>query len=575
MSLQVWLPLNGDSKNYGLANLPNPVVNTLTYENGKIGQCGTGRVAWHLNEDILNNAWSVAVWVKSSSAYSSNNNIIFCKNTSASTDCQIYFSIVNGTSFHVGVNGPASSISQSFTFTLDVWNHLAATYDGNTVAIYINGELKKTAIVTTAFPTGRMNLTLNGRSTNDAGTGVTGQLNGYRFNDFRLYNHALSAKEVQEIAKGLILHYKLDGPGENLLRSNPKSHGATSYNAYQFNIVENLIVGETYTLQLWNIDVYHSAKTAAQTGVWIYWGGGSVHLFNWAGPTYFTQTSATNYHADYLVKTFTITSNNASGSGATNAWLNVYNSVSNADGTRNMSIGAWKLEKGSGATAYTISATDGNLDNKIWDASGYNHHAVPVGAIAVSSDSPRYNASTEFVNDSYIRSEERPAMILPTDAITVNFWQKSTTWSQPISCTEGGGWNIENASSIRFPVYIAGTGYVIATSGVAASTLNGSWHMITGTYNRENVKIYIDGELKATAAVATPANIQYANNYLFIAAEAGGNTTTAASSSYVGNISDVRVYATALSAAAIKELYDTSATIDNNGNIYAREVVEV
>jgi hypothetical protein len=32
-------------------------------------------------------------------------------------------------------------------------------------------------------------------------------------NDFRLYDHTLSAAEAAEIAKGLILHYKLDNNG--------------------------------------------------------------------------------------------------------------------------------------------------------------------------------------------------------------------------------------------------------------------------------------------------------------------------------------------------------------------------
>ena len=139
----------------------------------------------------------------------------------------------------------------------------------------------------------------------------------------------------------------------NLAKTTPKSVSKTSYCAYQLNLTENLVANQTYTLQLWNVDVSHSAKTEAQTGVWIYWGGGSVHLFNWAGPTYFK-----NGHADYLVKTFTVTSSQASGNGAINLWLNVYNSVGYVEGTLSMSIEKWKLEKGSIPTGWIPDATN-------------------------------------------------------------------------------------------------------------------------------------------------------------------------------------------------------------------------
>ncbi len=149
--------------------------------------------------------------------------------------------------------------------------------------------------------------------------------------------------------------------GNNLLKNIPYSYSSGSYQAYRLDFTENLIEGETYTLQIWDVNVYHSVKTQAQTNICFYWGGGSVQLVNFNN-CWTAQTN--NYHADYLTKTFTITAANASGSGATNAWFNVYNSVGNADGTRSMSIGKWKLEKGHKATDWSPCYKD------IWTVSG-------------------------------------------------------------------------------------------------------------------------------------------------------------------------------------------------------------
>jgi len=139
----------------------------------------------------------------------------------------------------------------------------------------------------------------------------------------------------------------------NLAKTTPKSVTPTSYCAYQINLTENLQANQTYTIQFWDVDVSHTGKSAADLGIDVYWGGGSLRMKYWHGTSYFTDG-----HADHLVGTFTVTSSQASGSGATNLWLNIYNSVSNADGTRNMSLGKWKLEKGSIPTAWIPDATN-------------------------------------------------------------------------------------------------------------------------------------------------------------------------------------------------------------------------
>ena len=140
---------------------------------------------------------------------------------------------------------------------------------------------------------------------------------------------------------------------DNLLRYVPKSVTANQYQAYQLQFDEKLKANQPYTMQLWDVDVSHSEKTAEQLGIYIYMGGGSVGLYNWHGTQYFT-----NGHSDYLVGTFTPTQANIEHAHASNLWFNIYNSVSYVAGTMNMSIGRWKLEEGIIATPWSFNPND-------------------------------------------------------------------------------------------------------------------------------------------------------------------------------------------------------------------------
>lgn len=154
---------------------------------------------------------------------------------------------------------------------------------------------------------------------------------------------------------------------DNLLLTEAAVYSPTAYLAYKINFPTNLVEGETYTIQFWDIDVSHTGKTENALGIDVYWGGGSLRMKYWHGTDYFT-----NGHADYLVGTFTVTSAQASHNTAVNQWFNIYNSVGNADGTRNMHIGAWKLEYGDTPTAWCMNPND-------WGYVGNNHGFIETG----------------------------------------------------------------------------------------------------------------------------------------------------------------------------------------------------
>lgn len=577
MSLQVWLPLTGDLHNQGLSNVN--ITNTAAMINnfGKIGKCysfGTAKSYFKFdNVDFMHNfsECSISLWINIltwNTSYATYfqfglgstpwAHYIFglLRNNAASTLC---FTISNGSS-------ATNANCLTPALELNTWYHLTFTYANGHCKIYVNGENTKDYI-TTIVP-------------NFAGitTGIIGACNNgsnYQtnclMNDFRIYDHALSDKEVEEVSKGLVLHYKLDDPNKNLLRLIPRTFNPTAYNAYQLNMTENLVADQTYTIQLWDVDVYHSAKTAAQTGVWIYWGGGSVQLLSWAGPTYFTPEGETNYHADYLVKTFTPTSTNASGSGAGNAWFNVYNSVSNANGTRNMHIGAWKLEKGSVPTP--LSSPDENI---IQDSSGLQNNGIISGILVSENNSPRYNLSTYFNGSSYILTPAGNMGWNDLSELTLSCWMYPTasmtgwrgSWGIATDTTYvAKGFAITDYGNEFRVTYTNGSTYVTLASGKTLT--QNEWHHCAATLKDTTIKMYFDGELVKTYTLNWGTATLNTNARIELGVDLPGSDEK-----FTGNYSDARLYATALTEEQILDLYHTSASIDKEGNVYAREIIE-
>ncbi len=83
---------------------------------------------------------------------------------------------------------------------LGQWIHLAGTYDGASVKLYVNGALQFTTSHTGTFSSDTTGITI-GASHNDAAHQAIEGFNG-AIDEVTLYNRALSAQEVQQLYQG-------------------------------------------------------------------------------------------------------------------------------------------------------------------------------------------------------------------------------------------------------------------------------------------------------------------------------------------------------------------------------------
>ena len=111
-----------------------------------------------------------------------------------------------------------------------------------------------------------------------------------------------------------------------------------------------------------------------------------------------------------------------------------------------------------------------------------------------------------------------------------------------ISCTEGGGFNIETSGEyIAFAAYDKGVGYknAVSTSKTWAS-LGSGWHTFDIVFDGSKLYGYVDGTLVATSAAYSSGKIGYnSSNAIFVGAEAAGNATTPAGSYFNGYIANL------------------------------------
>ena len=582
MSLQVWLPLNGDLRNQGCNNPSISLTSGNTWaSSGKIGNSSLTLTKLQTilpTFSCMTGAKEVSYcyWVKVNTAWSTNwlDGIRWIETDGSATSTARQEFYTNCTL--VGTWYKGGSIAGK-AFTPGVWTHLAATFNYNTgeANFYIDGVLKGT--------TTNIDKTYHCRGDfyiGDNGVDICQ-------NDVRIYDHCLSAAEVHEISQGLVLHYKLNQPivlTDAILNQDTY----TVYNNYAGSGTTGTLtnLSETFNGHVVRREVMTPNDTSvnnfkASLGSHGVYGHRQTFLANtkYVFWIYYRPISHTDIRAGGTASNiggWTEIPPVAVGDG----WYRVgqyRNGTVTTDKTDNIFTSFYTPTAASGvpitidwAAPHLLVGTteipddDSFMGNDyVEDSSGYEHNGTITGTLTLNSNTARYSAATYFNGtDAAIQIPFNDC--IKTDDYTVSVWTyKSVIGEKAYQTILGGpsGFELEARSNTSTsPLYrIHNWG-----GGTTAYDLN-KWNLFTFVRTASDSKLYVNGELKLTG---TAGNAPPSGNYFI------GAWKTATQQNYDGYMSDFRIYTTALSADDILQLYHTGAKIGNKADFHTYEINE-
>ena len=518
----------------------NGTASNVTWVDGKLGKAGSFNGSTSYIETQLStaahNLLSVSFWI-----FNQNLGSFGLMGTVSDGRTFNLYRYPNMDDFHWSTGG-ASGVDYA-VLLFDQWTHVVLVSDGSTIKRYYNGTLKGTSAGSIAKNTSLVHI---GR--NDSGYSAA------YIDDIRFYDHALSEREVRDLSQGLVLHYTFDqfqGPTESLYASSLKEFtGSLVFPITPPVPPEN---GGTWSSITWRGDITIPAVSAGESVTW------SGYYM-----PYSSDTSLTPISSDIM---------------GIHAW-------SSRGGEGNaLSCPEWnKWYKFTFTRTFDSSATSVRIEDRGYDY--FNTNADPyTSSYWCNVQIEKKGYATPFVNgtragivrDQSTQGNDAPLVLantpkwveggmvgkgcyelnqtkyitLPKSTLgsltncTFSFWRKRTS---------AGSWIVGNSGTPT------GSSYFMATSGGTGAF----YHSGVGT-----PVIYRDGVLSTT-----PANDDLWHHYCLV----GANLSTwvnlhinaydmGTTWLFRGQIDDVRIYTTALTAEEIRELYQQRASLDSGGNL--------
>lgn len=556
MPLRIWLPLNNSFENRGIDGAP--VTTGGVFETpGKLSE-----YCWRSSARISvpytygsTERLSVCMWVKPNSpaAWTS----VFGWGNTSTRQNRIEVNANAGTTYYFfGSNDCLvnSNLMVAENFTNAVWHHFAMVADGTNVRFYLDGALSKTSPQRS-----QVSATFDGTNTFYFG-GYNDTFNGY-YNDVRVYDHALSQKEVAELAKGMMLHIPMyagyTGVGTNLCAGWREMQAKPLSQYYTVLLSDNnffgLKVGDTYTYRL---KITAPAEKGVRARVQYYTDGSTR-----TGPASDITVSAGTTGYSYLTDTITE---------ARRAYTRMELLITSADTsvttTNTAYVGEVKLELGSTPTPWS-SSTD--ADYAIKDCSGYQASVSTSGsAVVATGNGPRYNSEVVLGETSFIQYPV-PSGI---SQCTIAFWVKRASGGRysTVDCLKsnpgGSMWLAVNTESSKLWAYWEGT-YNRVSGSLTANT----WYHVALTFNAGVTQWYLNGIAVGSAVDFSARGTTWPSGTRTIGNSYTGSTWD---TKFNGSFSDWRFYTTVLTAAQIKELYDAPISVANTGACLAEQFTE-
>lgn len=599
MSLRVWMPLTKDLRQQGLdSTTVTQNSGTTISGGGKLGSCliATSNATVVVDLPSLatmlanGSSYSLACWVKITGNVTTNSWIIKL----GTNDCGLWWAASEARWVWNENDGGKRCANPTISADTTNWHHLVTTVtkssNGSTTTArhYVDGMPATSYKIQTWDNSGKAQPT---------GTTITISPYAASLNDIRLYDHCLSEGEVKKLAQGLIVHYPLNRHGlgqENLITgTNPNdwhSLALTDGTNQCINVFGDATRGflQATTAGLKVGDIVHvsfdikfsSNITATSTGTNAITVQGSANNgATWGGLSY----SATGCGGIQRTEINNII-NSSSKQGRIHTWFIVTSAM--LDGTYTgklhtnvrfdyytgtVYVKATKVEKGPHATPWCPNSSDNladkmGLNNKIeYDISGYQYNATNFTASEWSSDTPKYSVSTIF--DETV-SADVPNIYDSTSRhkqLTFAAWIKRTSddanyhyyWNN-------GGVRLgirayNNVSNYYWISWTHATDSAYEGHGWVSTVMpKDVWVHVAWVFDSGIWKQYVNGVLNGTR------NDSGHGTYIY------GDVGSILGNSWIGNLSDIRIYATALSADDVRSLYQNCATIGSDGTIYGQ-----